>query len=85
MFMDGIEGDDSMNILYLCQFFIFSLVGDQLAANGVDLKYKSPDEIDTDELETQLETFHRESLKVRILLRIKCRLLVSSKELARIF
>ena len=46
---------------------MFSLAGDQLAANGVDLKYKSPDEIDTDELETQLETFHRESLKVRTL------------------
>ena len=28
------------------------------------MKYKSPDEIDTEELETQLETFHRESLKI---------------------
>ena len=28
------------------------MTGDQLAANGVDLKYKSPDEIDTEELES---------------------------------
>ena len=50
--------------LFIIILIVVSLTGDQLAANGVDLKYKSADEIDPEELEMQLETFHRESLKV---------------------
>ena len=38
------------------------------------MKYKSADEIDPDELEGQLEAFHRESLKVR-----KCKNIISTR------
>jgi hypothetical protein len=35
-----------------------------MAANGVGLKYDCPGDIDKSELESQMEQFHRESLKV---------------------